>query len=295
MEAVSLHGGNTQPPVLPRYQERVPPNQWWRFHHRQGAPAQIVPENGAVVEEVQGEVERVAGEQARAHHVGGLHEGAGVDCGRRGPGSGLRGVESRPCEDHVDVLVDGGREHHAEGALAAVEVVAAVGGAEHRSGEVAEGRLGMVELVGQEVVAAGDGVPDDEAEGVYGVEQHAAMAAVELERERALDVRAAERRRGGGGGYDVRERAVGAAGVLQEAQNRRRRVELAVEAEDVGVGEEGTSRLADGRRAEGACRMVRREAEEDLADEILRQHPPRCRHLTVGFSVLVKSSGILCW
>jgi len=131
----------------------------------------------------------------------------------------------------------------------AVEVVAVVDGAEHRSAEATEGKH---MIVGQDLLLAGDGVTDDEAVGKYGMDQHATVAAVEKERVVALDVGQVDRRGRGSGGIEARLHLcrrlwfVGRIAVLQEAQNRRCPVELAVAAEDIVGGDEGTPRPGNG-------------------------------------------------
>jgi len=77
-------------------------------------------------------------------------------------------------------------------------VVAAVHRAEHRTGEIAVGRIRRVELdrlVRQELIVAGDGAPDDEAEGKIRVEEHATVAAIEREPELAVELRVVVERR----------------------------------------------------------------------------------------------------
>ena len=67
-------------------------------------------------------------------------------------------------------------------------------------------------------------------------------------------------------------------------------MEAAVAAEEGGVGEDAAPRLADEGRAEEARWLVRREAEEDLHDDVLVQLRRRRSH-----GVLVVAGSVRVW
>jgi len=77
------------------------------------------------------------------------------------------------------------------------------------------------------------------------------------------------RAEGGGADEPREETTAGEFQVEDEAQHGRHPVERAVAAKEGGVGEEAAPGLADGRAANEAPRVVRREAEEDLRDELV--------------------------
>ncbi|TVU00365.1 hypothetical protein EJB05_54227, partial [Eragrostis curvula] len=165
----------------------------------------------------------------------------GIDTkvGQGTPHTSLRRVHARPCG-----TLPGAHEHHMEWATATAEVVTAGHSAEHRRSAVYAWMLGRGKLL----LVAGDGVPDDEfPHGFQGEDQHTAVAAVEGPR-----AGAAERRRGQGGGRRGGDESDGHAvifvfveEVAEEAEQRRRPVELAVPAEEGGVGEEAEPGFAD--------------------------------------------------
>ena len=107
------------------------------------------------------------------------------------------------------------------------------------------------------ILLAGDVSEEDAAvAGVY----HVAAGMVE-----------GARAEGGGADEPSEETIAGEFQVEEEAQHGRHPVERAIAAEEGGVGEEAAPGLADGRAANEAPRVVRREAEEDLRDDVVRQ------------------------
>ena len=102
------------------------------------------------------------------------------------------------------------------------------------------------------------------------MDQHAAVAAVECPPEVAAEFGLGE---GGGDGCadEPGDPASGAGGeVVEVAEQRRRTVERAVAAEEATVGEDAAPVPADEGGADQVRRLVRRYAEEDLLDELLR-------------------------
>uniref|UniRef100_A0A0A8YD33 Uncharacterized protein n=1 Tax=Arundo donax TaxID=35708 RepID=A0A0A8YD33_ARUDO len=169
-------------------------------------------------------------------------------------------------------------EGHTEGPLVAVAVVAAFrgGGAEHRRVEVADAVGGRGRRPGKTVLPVRQGVPDDEIQGSLGArvrgkggEEGAAVAAIEHEPAREVAAGGAA-----GGGVDGDETGgVWSVSIhdAEEADDGRRPVDRAVAATEGGVGKDATPALAGEGGAEEARGLVRREAEEDLADEVVRQ------------------------
>lgn len=98
------------------------------------------------------------------------------------------------------------------------------------------------------------------------------MAAVAHDHVSQLGVKSA---RGAGpfGGDEVGDRGRLTVGGLavDEAEHRGRPVELAVVVVESRISEEAAPGLGEYREAEKACGLVRREAEEDLMDEFVRQ------------------------
>jgi len=162
----------------------------------------------------------------------------------------------------------------------AIKVVASAGGgdrAKNRSSHATQpprrrpwGRAGHLPLL-----LAGDEIPDDEVDAVrirgLPLEEDAAVACVEHAPAAGLVVRQA----GGGRGHEA-----GGAGldVEEEPQYRGRAVELAEPAPEAQARDEAAPALADERGADEARGLVRREAEQDVHDELLRQGPRRRGH-----------------
>ena len=88
------------------------------------------------------------------------------------------------------------------------------------------------------------------------------------------------RAEGGGGDVDALLVVVFVAGIAEEAQQGGRAVELAEPAAEGGAGDEAAPEPADKRGADEARGITRREAEEDLLDELLQQLR---RHRGEGF------------
>jgi len=97
---------------------------------------------------------------------------------------------------------------------------------------------------------------------------------------------------GGGGNEAVNEDVVGVPALLvvEEAQHGGRPVEDAVLAEESAVQDKAAPALADQGGAHEARRVGRREAEEDLADEVV--HEPR-RQRRRHLAALLCSAGSL--
>jgi hypothetical protein len=165
---------------------------------------------------------------------------------------------------------------HEEGASMAVKVVAAIDGAEHRR-IVWDGYPVRERRVGQFPLAAANGVPHNEVQGFAvradRIQEDTAVARVENEEIAVVGVNGEE----GGGGGQGSEPAEYRIVVLEESQQGRRPVELAVEAGEGGAGEAAAPGLADERGAEEAAGIFWREAEEDLLEELVRQRRRR-RH-----------------
>jgi len=156
-------------------------------------------------------------------------------------------------------------------------VVAAVQGTEHRCPEAEIVlQLGRPPKV---LPAVGDGVPHDEIFVTVVEEEHAAVAAVEDIGFRLR--RGVEDRRSFFDGEEAGEEGAKEISalfdVVEEAEQGWHSVELAVAAGEARIGEEATPGLADEGRADKAPWIFRREAEEDLADEVV--HELRRRHL----------------
>lgn len=165
---------------------------------------------------------------------------------------------------------------HEEGAVAAVEVVAAGGGAQHHEIRGPDVRIRHQRQLGQLQLLAGDGIPKGEGwiprlvPPAYVVEEDAAVASVEhhpvaeLSGDLTLE----------GGRRDE------AVEVDDGAQHGRRAVEAAEPAAEVAAGDDAEPPLADERRTEEARGVVRREAEEHLLHELVEQllRRRRCRH-----------------
>lgn len=178
-------------------------------------------------------------------------------------------------------------ENHSEGAPVATAVIAAFssGSAKYRRVEMAAVRnreaargwgRGAGRRPGQAAALVRQRVPDDEVQSHRvapawgrGGEEGAAVAAVEGEPAREVA--------GGGaveGGVDRLEAGhvgYGVAYDAEEAGDVGRRVELPVAAAEVGVGEHAAPALAYDGGAEEARGVVGWDAEEDLADELVRQ------------------------
>ena len=260
--------------ALRRYEEAVvrpSPAGRRRVEHRQRVAAHVALEDLGAPDA--GEVDRVPHLDAGLPDLDGII-GIGVlalERDRVAPGAGLRGVDGR---GGVAVAA-GGHDRDEEGGAVAVAVVAAVGGAEHRRGPV------EVLEVAREVEpppAPRHGVPDDElvlrrVAREHGAEEDEAVAGVERVPVAVVGVGEAAEGRGGG--------EPGAAGVFtelgeEEAEEGARRpaaeVELAVAAEEDGVGgEEPPPWLADEGAADEQRGVARWEAEEDLADDVVVQ------------------------
>lgn len=167
---------------------------------------------------------------------------------------------------------------HEEGAVAAVEVDAAGGGAQHHEIRGPDVRIRHQRQLGQLQLLAGDGIPKGEGwiprlvPPAYVVEEDAAVAGVEhhpvaeLSGDLALE----------GGRRDE------AVEVDDGAQHGRRAVEAAEPAAEVAAGDDAEPPLADERRTEEARGVVRREAEEhllhELVEQLLRRRRRWCRH-----------------
>ncbi|KAM0865867.1 hypothetical protein ACQ4PT_042995 [Festuca glaucescens] len=143
-----------------------------------------------------------------------------------------------------------------------------VHGTEHRSIDVDQALI--VKAVGQQSPEARHGVPNHKPRGYLTVvEENAAVAAV-AHSEVTQDVVG----HGRGAGPCGRDKAVGGAQLMElveETKHRRFPVELAVATVEGGVGEEAAPWLGKEGEAGKARGLVRRETEEDLVDELVRQ------------------------
>uniref|UniRef100_A0A8R7PF38 Uncharacterized protein n=1 Tax=Triticum urartu TaxID=4572 RepID=A0A8R7PF38_TRIUA len=163
-------------------------------------------------------------------------------------------------------------EGDTEGSAMTVEVVAADRGAEH--GRVEAKRVGR--HAGDLELLTRDGVPDDEALALSGVEEHAAVAGVQHIQVGAVGGGGAE----GGGGDELGHALVMLLQVEDKAEHGRCSMECAVAAEVRRVGEEVAPAPADEGGVHKARGVVRREAEEDLRGHV-GDCPRRrrwCRH-----------------
>lgn len=161
-----------------------------------------------------------------------------------------------------------------EGGPAAAAVVAAC---TIRNGGADESCVAVdARHIGDAVLIAGDGVPDDETirggAHIVVVEEDAAVVAVPHMAH--VTVRGGQAEGGRGGGHEARGLVV--ARMVEEAEyGGRRPVERTVAAQEAGVGEDAAPRLADGSGPDEARGFVRRDEEEDVGDEIVRE---RSRH-----------------
>jgi len=203
-----------------------------------------------------------------------------VDVDVHAPLAGVRRVETSVC---VEVMAlryryvlhaDEGDDERSP-AAAAVVVVAAFGGrsADH------SWACQDIRHIGEAVPLAGGWVPDDVGaehspgvEGAVVVEDGVAVAAVERMAPAMVGVGRAE----GRGGDEAGKLAV--ARVVEEAEHGGRWVQRAVAAGEGGVGDDAAPALADGGGPDEPRRIVRRKAEEDFRNEIVRQSPRRRRH-----------------
>jgi hypothetical protein len=122
------------------------------------------------------------------------------------------------------------------------------------------------------VSIAGDGIPDNKAlTSVPNVDEDAPVVGTHGPPIFAIELRL---RQGGfncGGDEAGQQADVGVRMVVEEAEERRRTVELAVAAEERGVGEDAAPALVDEGGAQQVRGLVRRDAEEDLRDGVLHQ------------------------
>jgi hypothetical protein len=159
-------------------------------------------------------------------------------------------------------------------------VVAAVEGTEHRCLEA----VIVLQLGPPKVLpAVGDGVPDDETYIIAVQEEHAAVAAVKdsaVRRQRGVKDRGRFFDGNEAGGELATSVLLAVELVVEEAEQGWHSVELAVAAGEARIGEEATPGLADEGGADKALWIFRREAEEDLAYEVV--HELRRRHLAAA-------------
>ncbi|RCV31249.1 LOW QUALITY PROTEIN: hypothetical protein SETIT_6G161500v2 [Setaria italica] len=170
------------------------------------------------------------------------------------------------------------REDEEEWAAAEIEVVATVHAAEHRCSVVVTRFSGR----GHSML-----VTDDET-GPKAVVQRASMSAIHCHPSFMGFERHRQRGDGGGsgGGHETF-----ALEVAEEAEQGRCAVERAVAVEEGGVGEEPAPGLADERDADEARRVVWREAEEDLAEDVVDQLR-RPRHGVLGDSTASRQQAV---
>jgi hypothetical protein len=212
-----------------------------------------------------------------------IKEGICVKRDLRAPSACRGGVHGSKSDITTTGWIVGERpdEGHAEVPPVAIEVVATfhfhVGGAEHRSVEVAAVGEGRRLGPRQEAALVRQGVPDDEVQDPplprarvvgLGDEEGAAAAAVEHEPPRELAA-------GGAAvvGVDGDEAGVERRVVMHgvdEAEDGGA-VQLAVEAAEVPVGDDAAPAPADDGGAEKARDVVGRDAEQDVADDVVRQ------------------------
>lgn len=175
----------------------------------------------------------------------------------------------------------------------AAEVVAVVGGADHHPHVVEDG-TGEIRR-GELPLATAYGVPHDEAHGVVTVidsnrvsQEDEAVAGVEHVEVAAVGE---ERGEGGGGGGRGREPRHDGVVVLEESEQGRGPVDLAVVAAELGAGEEAAPRGADERGAEETPGVVRREAGEDVHEEVVAQLRRRRTLWRHGGGGILRSGG----
>lgn len=143
----------------------------------------------------------------------------------------------------------------------AAKVVAVGRGAEHR--RFVEARRGRDAGEAHVLLLPRHGVPDlEQVPGAAVLEENAAMATVEHGAVRQVGVRKAERR----GGDEAGE----AEPVMEESQKGRCSTEFAVAAEEGAAGEEVVPEFADEGGVEEVLRLVRRESDEYLDDEVVQ-------------------------
>jgi len=123
------------------------------------------------------------------------------------------------------------------------------------------------------LLVTGDGVPHNEP-AAGGLDQHATVATVV----RPLDSAGVQVGNcGGGDEWRLQAWVAVADQVVEVAEEGRRSVERAVAAEEARVRQDAAPGLADERGAEEVRGLVRRDAEEDLLDELLHQRRQRAR------------------
>ncbi|RCV42154.1 hypothetical protein SETIT_9G193300v2 [Setaria italica] len=143
------------------------------------------------------------------------------------------------------------------------------GGAEHRGVPVQRVMLKpLARQIGQLPLLVCDGIPHDEADEASAtrprlLEEDAAVASVPNE------VSTAGRAEGGGGDEEA---AIDNGAVREDAEHGGRSVEPAESAAAVGIGDEAVPALADERGAGEARGVVRRQAAEDLFDDVVHVH-----------------------
>ena len=168
------------------------------------------------------------------------------------------------------MLVSGGHQDDEEGSAVAVEVVArAAGRTEHSRVPVAREQRPHQ---GQLALLARYRVPDEESTRppARGAEEDAAVASVDRVPAAVVGVGRAE----GAGG----DEAGHVDAVAQEAEHGGRAVELAEPAAEAGPGDEAAPGLADEGGVEEVGGLRRREADDDLLDELVHQsRDPRRR------------------
>jgi len=131
------------------------------------------------------------------------------------------------------------------------------------------------ELIADLVPLAGGRVPDNvAAEGAVVVEDGAAVAAVE----RVLAMVGGGRAEGRGGDEAGK---LGVPRAVEEAEHGGRWVQRAVAAVEGGVGDDAAPGLADRGGPDEPRRVVRRQAEEDARDEIVRERLRRRRRHSI--------------
>jgi hypothetical protein len=165
-----------------------------------------------------------------------------------------------------------------EGALMAGGMVAAMHGTEHRSPDIKQVLAGVTQFSS----AACRGVPDHELHiHLTDVDEDTAVTAIAHEKVSQLGVKST-RGAGPSGGDEVvngEDLTMGMGGlVVDEAEHRSRLVELAVVVVESRIREEDAPGLGEYGEAEKARGLIRREAEEDLMDEFIRQIWRECRH-----------------